>query len=327
MCRFIILMLLWTLVWVGCSGHFPAPSPDKAPEVIEESRFIIATAGPGDTLASLARTHLGDGDKAWKIEAFNEIDTLVPGQRVIIPRGPFVWGGISADGYQTVPVLHYPLLTERSSTNTAVNAMAFERHLESLSQNGYVTVSLDQLYAFASLKDQLPPKSIVITFDTTRRWVHKIAFPRLQKHGMKAALFIRPDKIDAKGMLTWAQIAEMANQGFDIGVKGVSTKPADRQNLKPWYGNYEKGFTAPKKSFKSRLNRPCRYFAYAKGESDDLTIAMLKKHDYYMAFTLEQGSNPFFTDNYKLKRTVINGSLDMARFLKQLKTFKSAELK
>ena len=35
-----------------------------------------------------------------------------------------------------------------------------------MKENGYVTVSLDQFDQFLDFKDQLPPKAVIITFDT-----------------------------------------------------------------------------------------------------------------------------------------------------------------
>jgi peptidoglycan/xylan/chitin deacetylase (PgdA/CDA1 family) len=323
--RFPYLILLWALAMVGCSSHFLPRSPE--PATIDDKQFIIATVGPSDTLASLARTHLNDEGKAWQIASYNHIDIAVPGQQVVIPRIALKHGGIEQKGYQTIPVLLYPKLTNRPSKSKAVDASTFGSHLKYLYENEFTTVSLEQFNAFLALKDQLPPKAIVISFDTTQRWAYEIAFPLLRSRKMKASLFIRLKEIGAKGRLTWAQVLEMANNGIDIGVHGSGIEPSEKEDLKQYLENFEKEFTAPKNVFKTHLKKPCRYFSYAQGVSDDFTIAVLKKHGYRMAFTRKRGSNPFFIHNYKIRRSLIYGHYNMTQFRQNLITFKSAELR
>ena len=322
--RFLKLILVGALAVAGCNGPFTVrPS---TPPPIEDSRFVMITPTAQETLASLAQTWLGDEEKAWQIAAYNGIETLTPGQQVIIPRVPLIHGGIQASGYQTIPVLYYPWLSTDPSNAKAVSASNFNQQMQYLNENGYATISLDQFHAFLSLKEQLPPNAILITFDTTHQWIYEIALPILRYRNMKAALFIRVDEVGAKGRLTWAQLAEMAASGVDIGIQGPKTSPPDREDLKTYFEAYEKELTAPKNAFLIHLKRPCRYFSYARGESDDFTIAMLKKHGYRLAFTRKRGSNPFFMDDYKLKRITVLSHFDMNRFSRNLVTFKPAEL-
>jgi peptidoglycan/xylan/chitin deacetylase (PgdA/CDA1 family) len=104
-------------------------------------------------------------------------------------------------------------------------------------------------------------------------------------------------------------------------------EPSEKEDLKKYLDKFEKEITAPKSAFKTHLGKPCRYFAYPHGESDDYTIAVLKKHGYDMAFTRKRGSSPFFINNYRIKRSLIYGHYDMTRFHRNLVTFKSAELR
>jgi len=323
--RCFTLILLWALLGTGCNLQFLAGPP--APAAIESEGFVMVTAGAHDTLASLARTYLDDDEKAWQIAAFNSITAITPGQRVIIPRTPFNYGGIQPDGFQTVPVLLYPELSNDASKSKAVNARDFDEHMQYLNENGYTTVTLDQFHAFLSFEDQLPPDAVLISFDTTHRWVHDIAFPILRRRGMHAAIFIRLNEIGARDRMTWSQLAEMSADGMDIGVRGPRIKLPAKDNPNPYSEALEREFMAPKSAFKVNLKRPCRYFAYDSGASDDLTIGMLKKHGYRAAFTRKRGSNPFFADNYKIKRTTIYGHIDLAQFRRSLVTFRAAELR
>jgi hypothetical protein len=56
---------------------------------------------------SLASKYLKDPTMDWFIAEFNEMETVKPGQPLIIPLKPYQRGGLSSKGYQTVPVLSY----------------------------------------------------------------------------------------------------------------------------------------------------------------------------------------------------------------------------
>lgn len=323
--RLITLFLLWMLGTAGCNPQFLARSPEPAPA--ETQHFVMVTAKSGDTLAALARTYLNDSEKAWQIAAYNRIESLTPGQQIVIPRVPLGYGGIEQNGFQTVPVLLYTALSNDPSNRKAVYAGDFDRQMQYLNENGYATVSLDQFHAFLTLKDQLPPDAVIVSFDTTRPWVYEIAFPILRQRGMKAALFIRLKDIGAKGRLTWAQLAEMSSGGFEIGVSSAPIKVPAREDLKQYFEAFDKALTAPQRAFKTHLKKPCRYFSYDRNPINDLTIAMLKKHGYRAAFTRKRGANPFFVDNFKIKRSIIYRNFDMAQFRQNLVTFRSAELR
>jgi peptidoglycan/xylan/chitin deacetylase (PgdA/CDA1 family) len=323
--RFVYPILLCLLAAVGCSGRFLSAA--QTPSAVEEKQFVIVTAGADDSLVSLARTHLKDGDKAWQIADFNDIEGVTPGQRVVIPLMPMHPGGIYENGYQTVPVLLYDRLTHSPSKAKAVNIQDFKRQMVYLNENGYTTVSLDQFYGFLSQMDQLPPMSIIVTFDTTRSWAYEIAFPILKSLEMKAAFFIRPDEIGTPGRMTWAQVAEMARGGMDFGLYGSRIEPPEGEHAKDFFTAYEEELTTAQQGFKSKIRRTCRYFAFPGGTRHDMTVAMLKKHGYRAGFTSDRGTNPFFADNFKIKRAAIYGYYSMAQFRQNLTTFRSAELK
>lgn len=319
------LLLLGVILTAGCTGQFL--QKNRTPATVQADHFVMITAVSGDTYASLAETHLKDKNKAWQIAAFNQIKTLSPGLRVVIPLVPITYGGIQKNGYQTVPVLVYTEMAKKPSKSKIVSMHDFNRQLDYLSANGFVTASLDQFHAFLNLKDQLPPNAVVISFDTTAAWAYDIAYPALKQRGMKAALFVDPDEVGQKGNMTWSQLAELVAAGIDIGLLGPKIKAPAKEDVKAYLGAFESKIIGPQKAFRRHLKQPCSYFAYPQGESNDLTIAMLKKHGYKAAFTRKRGSNPFFADNFKIKRSMVYGHYDMDRFRQSLATFHAAELK
>ncbi len=71
-----------------------------------------------------------------------------------------------------------------------VNFDQFERRIQHISQNGYKTLTSDELYDV--LVGNRPPEenSIVLTFDDGCRSLWSIVYPLLKKHGLKATAFV-----------------------------------------------------------------------------------------------------------------------------------------
>lgn len=318
---FLPLMMLVT----GCTGQLASKA--EKPARSQDNRFVMVTIAAGDTYATLAATHLNDKNKAWQIAALNQYARLSPGQRIAVPLVPVIRGGLYKNGYQTVPVLAYTGMAKAGSKSKIVSAAEFGSQLDYLKDNGYVTVSLDRFVGFLDLRDQLPSKAVLITLDDAAAWAHSIAYPALKQRGMQAAFFIAPDDVGRRGKVTWPQLAEMAAAGMQIGLYGPGIKKPGKKDAKAYLEAFESQIVTPRRVFRRHLKQPCRYYVYPGGESNDLTIAMLKKHGFKAALTRDKGSNPFFTDNFKIKRFVINGHDGMNRFRQCLATFHPLELR
>ena len=76
--------------------------------MFESSSFVVTFAKPGDTPATLAKRYLGDANKAWMIEDYTGKQSFAPGEEVVIPREPWNPSGVTAAGYQIVPILCLP---------------------------------------------------------------------------------------------------------------------------------------------------------------------------------------------------------------------------
>ncbi len=298
-----------------------APAPVYGPEL------VIVTAVEGDTLASLAQTYLGNARKAWRIADYNRIDHVKPEQRLIIPLKPVIYGGLRPDGYQTVPVLYYPTISIGSMVAGSVSAAAFEKQMQFLAQSGYASISLEQLAQFLSFQDTVPPKALMVTFDTTQRWVLDIAYPILKANGLTAAVFVTPEQIGTKGHLNWQELAKLAAGGFDIGAAGhIQTSSAPGENGDAFEKPLEDELSIARRDIEAHLQRPCGFYTYAGGKASDSAIALLKKHGYQGAFTQQEGLNPFFTDNFHLYRSLIDDKTDLKHFQQKLQFFTAAEL-
>jgi len=325
----VIVFLLSLLLLAACATSIR--SHHKISEIRINDDFIIVTAAAKDTLSSLAAEYLNDPSKEWLISEFNHIKTLAPGQELIIPLFPFKKGGLKLGGYQTVPVLSYYRLSKNKPSKIAITQDDFKAQMKYLKENGYHVITLDQLLGFLDYQEQIPEKSVAITFDDGWISVYDIAFPILKKYGFPATIFIYTDFIGGGKAMSWKQIKELSEAGFDIQCQTKThrdlTVLKEKESFKEYFKSLEMEISYPKKLIKKKLNKECKCLAYPYGITNNLVIAMLKKHGYRAAFTVDNRSNPFFIDKYKINRSAIYGEYDIEKFKNKLSVFQNMELK
>jgi peptidoglycan/xylan/chitin deacetylase (PgdA/CDA1 family) len=310
---------------IGCTALVQSKRA-RAP-VIRTDQFVIVTTQDGDTLPDMARVYLNDVTQWPRIAAYNRINAVSAGQRLVIPLKPTVPGGLSADGYQTVPILLYSHIKREPDKSKGVPETAFERQMQHLKTAGFATISLDQFYGFLQLSGQLPDRAAIVCFESADRWVFDIGFPILQRQRLRAALFVPVDQIDQPGKLTWNELSQMAAGGIEIGVLGKRIVLTPGKDPDKHWSDLEREIVAAKKAIELNLNPVGHYFAYPDGNPDDLTVALLKKHGFRLGFTRQRGGNPFFVHDFAIRRTLIAGSSSMRQFQNHLMTFRKARFK
>lgn len=97
---------------------------------------------------------------------------------------------LSQDEISTqVPILMYHHLSEDVTNSEMVSPEQFEAQIRALAEAGYTGISFDELQAYVLRGEPLPEKPVVITFDDGYRSNYTLAYPILQKYGMKATIF------------------------------------------------------------------------------------------------------------------------------------------
>ena len=313
---FLIRFLPVILFFSGCSFN-RSISPKNFHERVYDN-FVLVNTTAGDTLASLSGKYLKSPNKGWMIAEFNHVNSIVPGQQLVIPLASFNKGGLKKHGFQTVPILVYHKFSKTRAEKMTLTETDFDTQMNYLKQNNYHVISLDQLMDFLDYKAPLPEKSIVITFDDAWRSAYDIAVPILIKYGFTATFFIYTDFIGGGKALSWKNIKELSKSGFDIQCQTKTHRnlsiPKKNESFKEYFNAIEEEIAYPKNLFKKMLDKDCRYLAYPYGETNNLVIAILKKYGYRAAFNLRRESNPFFIDKFKINRSVIYGNYDMERF-------------
>jgi len=112
-------------------------------------------------------------------------------------------------------VLSLPLLNDNELWTTSVSE--FERQMEFLKAQGYHAVTLDELHEWQMGRRELPPKSIVITFDDGDESAYDLALPVLARMGFRATLFVVTSRVGTQWgdvrCLDWARLRQLEESG------------------------------------------------------------------------------------------------------------------
>lgn len=346
-------LILSMLLMAGCAGPPIRPQPPPPPRVqlppqpplqpppqrqlpIETyarlfPEFAAVIAQPGDTFSSLAAKYLNEPSMDWFIADFNDSESLRPGQELIIPLILREKGGLTLQGYQTVPVITYHKFSKNMADAMTVTAKAFEEQMRFLKQQGYRVITMDEFFAFLDFKSQIPKKSVVITIDDGWRSTYEIAFPILKKYGYPATLFVYTDLISPSDTtLDWDLIRKMAQGGIDMQCHTKTHRKLERggqESFREFFEAVKKELTESAKIIKRRLHKDVKYLAYPYGDTNPLVVAFLMKLGYRGGFTVERDSNPFFIHPYRIKRSMIYGHFDLQDFEKNLTCFSEKALR
>jgi peptidoglycan/xylan/chitin deacetylase (PgdA/CDA1 family) len=212
----------------------------------------------------------------------------------------------------TVPILMYHYLSapppgaDAIRRDLSVSPEQFEAHLAYLGQEGYETISLQQLAYASKGLIQLPPKPIIITFDDGHRDQYDNAFPLLKKHKDRATFFIFTQPIDTNNVdyLSWDMVKEMHQAGMEFG--SHSYRHFDLRNRDVDFLVFE--IVGSSEAISQRTGEPVRFFSYPAGRYDDLVIKVLASAKFWGAVTTQWGATQTYDNRFELPRLRIRGN-------------------
>jgi peptidoglycan/xylan/chitin deacetylase (PgdA/CDA1 family) len=334
-----VLALMFTMA--GCATP-PAPSGEVAPlseyaapetrtgVIARNEHFAVVVPGAEDTLATLAQEHLGSETRAWEIADFNQIASATPGEAIVIPLRPVSPMGITARGYQTIPILCY----HRVGPQTNLMIMpreTFAAQMDYLARNRYNVIRLADLPDFLSGKRALPPRAVVLTFDDGHISTYQHAYPILRKHGFAATFFVYTDFLGGGEGLTWAQIGEMAKSGL-IDIQSHSKSHANLVVRLPgesdqrYAQRIDAELRVPRDVIERNVPGKVLHHAFPFGDANQVVLERLVETGHQLGLTVNPGGNAFFAYPLMLRRTMIFGGASMENFRSALQVFRDAPL-
>jgi peptidoglycan/xylan/chitin deacetylase (PgdA/CDA1 family) len=311
----------------------PALAKEKPGErvVFRSADYAVLRLRGDENAGSLAREFLGDPRKAWVIEEANRGTPFERDQMIVIPLKEENRGGLTAEGYQVVPVLCYHHFAERCDSPLCTPTSLFEQQMKILKEEGYSVISTAELSDFLAFRRAIPRKAVVINLDDGYRSTYDIAYPILKKYGFTATFFIYTSFIGAsKNALTWDQLKTMKADGFEVGSHSVThadlSKKMAGEAEKEYLARVKRELLLSKQILDDKLNQNTQYVAFPYGEFNQVVLTLCEEIGYRVGFSVKAGGNPFFSEPLTLKRNQILKK-DMESFTAKLKTVHPISLK
>ena len=221
-----------------------------------------------------------------------------------------------------VPILMYHYISEppdpwdRMRTDLSVSPARFEEHLAYLAENGYQSITLDDLARALQVGSPLPPKPVILTFDDGHRDHYTEAFPLLQRYGYTGTFFVVTSLLDEErpDYLSWEQVTEMHAAGMTVAPHSY-THP-DLTGRAVDYLVWQ--ILGSKEAIEARTGETVRFFCYPLGRYDETVIEVLRSLDFWGAVLTEQGIDHGNGDLYTLRRVRVHGGYGAAELAKAI---------
>jgi len=211
-----------------------------------------------------------------------------------------------------------------------VQPAVFEKQLIWLKNNDFKSFTLSEL----AILENIPEKSVVITFDDGYEDNFKNAFPLLQKYCFKATIYIvfnrfehnwatdkdldkASSELNNEKMLSDEQIKTMIKSGLiEIGSHTLDHPNLCKLNKK----EQEKQLLESKKQIEKIFDIKCDAFAYPFGFYDEDSLSIVENAGYTNATTTVNGvfdKNKY--SNFEIPRIMISGRQGLFAFILKMK--------
>ncbi len=207
-----------------------------------------------------------------------------------------------------------PSLNDRIRVGLSVSPGTFDAEMKMLSDNGFHTITLFDLYEYLAVGKDLPDKPIVLTFDDGYIDNYQNAFPVLKKYDMTATFFVLtgPPDLNDPAYMSWDMIKEMSDAGMDIQIHAHDHVDLRRRNYDYLFYQIYGG----KHSIEGHTGKPVVFIAYPSGKYDDAVLRFLTVHHFWAALTTSPGRTHMLADALTWTRVRIAGQLTLGGFAK-----------
>ena len=196
-----------------------------------------------------------------------------------------------------VLVLNYHKV-DNTFISLAVRPDDFDKQMQYLSDNGYNTITPDELYDSLAGNKELPENPVLITFDDGYEDNYTTMLPIIEKYNMKAVVYMVTNDIGKSGYLTWDELRDMQERGVEIGSHTANHQPLtklerDKQIEEMHLSKLLMEWNGIKTVFS---------FSYPNGAYDENMPMLLQENEYLTAVTGDAGLNTMTTNPYLLQR-------------------------
>lgn len=197
-------------------------------------------------------------------------------------------------------VEHLPADADDLRRGLTVSPELFAAQLDSLHDQGYVTIHFDALNAALMMGTPLPALPIILTFDDSYAGHYTTVYPLLQQRDMTGTFFLITAALDENrvGYMTWPQAQEMAQAGMEMA--SHTKNHPDLRNRDYDFLVYE--MMGSMESIRAFTGQLPVAFAYPMGRYDAATLAVMQTLPPLRAVTVQNGIYATTDNAYELPR-------------------------
>lgn len=215
-----------------------------------------------------------------------------------------------------VVILNYHKI-DKMKISLSVYPEDFDKQMAYLKEQGYHTITPDQLVDNLENDAPLPEKPLLITFDDGYLDNYTNAYPILKKYEFTATIFVVTDFISSDPrFMTWEQVKELSENGITIASHTMQHKSltdiSDDEIKTQLIGS--------KRALEYQLGKEEKYFAYPTGTYNMHIAQLVKECGYKAAFTIKYGNIDKASNIYALERVpIFNTEQTFKSFLQRIK--------
>lgn len=203
-----------------------------------------------------------------------------------------------------------PVVLFHAQSSFGYSASLVAQQLDFLKNNGYNTITPDELLDWMDYDTPLPPRPILITMDDNYIPVYDEVWPMLVARGMRAVNFAHTTYV---GVVTgsgdhgdWLELQQMETSGAVL----TESHTKNHLNLTTLSNTQAQDEIAGSKAA-IEANMPgkvCRYLAYPYGAYNSTHVTMCQNAGYRAAFTTVNALTYRTTPRYEIPRLGIDGA-------------------
>ena len=207
----------------------------------------------------------------------------------------------------------------------------FEEQLRYLRDAGYRSVTFDEWREAKAVRQPLPGRAVMITFDDGLADFHDHAWPLLRRYGFTACVFLVADRVGgtndwdmAKGealrLLAWPEIRALHADGVEFGSHAATHRPLTSFPLE----EAAREAVRSMRTLSHGLGSPVRAVAYPHGETDDAIRHLFGACGYLYGLTCRPGRCSFGDDLLDLPRLEVAGDESLEHFVRKVEAHGSS---
>jgi peptidoglycan/xylan/chitin deacetylase (PgdA/CDA1 family) len=237
-------------------------------------------------------------------------------------------GDERASATDRLPILMYHRVAPSGAAELAryrVTPLAFEQQLRHLRDQGYYSVDLESWRAASEMRQPLPGKAILITFDDGYCDFLTYAWPLLRQYGFSATVFLAADAIGRTNdwdqmygeevpLLGWQAIRQLHEEGVEFGSHSASHAPLT--GLSP--AEVVREGARARAILERGLGVPVTSFAYPYGDQDPVVQHLIGACGYVFGLTCVSGRSQLHDSLLALPRIEVAGTDDLEQFAAKL---------